>query len=418
MARIGWHSLRFGGLGRGTVQTTGGLLGRALLQAAYLVVISRWLGSAGYGLFAGSAAAAILLSPLAGWGMGQVYADRQARPPHGSAGLWARVASLVLRIGLVLAAVLVVVTSVAMAVRIDVADMALIALAELVALPLANVASMALVAERRSDLAAITVSAVPAARLAGALCLLAAGAAPSVHALALTHCAGSLLAAAAVAVLARRVLAAPAIGGASVSRRELLHEGAPYAATALAGQGYAEIDKVLVLQLAGAGAAGTYTAAFRVVSVLLIPITALVNNSLPRLFAAERDGAGTHLLRRVTLAAVAYGLAAGLFALAIAPLVPLVFGADFAASAHYVMLLGAWVPLVALHQSGAAALVAAGGKSTRLGIEVAGLGAVVALDLALLPRWGVAGAISALLACEALLAMACWIALLRRRRAP
>ena len=40
MARIGWHSLRFGGLGRGTVQTTGGLLGRALLQAAYLVVIS------------------------------------------------------------------------------------------------------------------------------------------------------------------------------------------------------------------------------------------------------------------------------------------------------------------------------------------------------------------------------------------
>src|SRR3546814_17242400 len=67
-ARMLRDSWRIGRLGQNTLLGTGGLAIRALIQAGYLLVLSRWLGASGYGLFAGSVAVAILGAPLAGWG--------------------------------------------------------------------------------------------------------------------------------------------------------------------------------------------------------------------------------------------------------------------------------------------------------------------------------------------------------------
>lgn len=414
--------LPFGGLVRGTLLTTSGLVARAGLQAAYLIVVSRWLGAESYGLFAGSVAAAILLMPLSGWGMGYVFTERASHSPGSHARLWSQVVSQGLLGGVLVAIAMVAIAGSAMAVRVDLGDMALLAIAELVALPLAQIASMALVALHRSDLAAMATCAVPAARLTGALGLVVMGWQSSVHSLVLSHCLASVLATALVMTWTRSVVhrhaAIDSAADIAPERRQLLKEGATYAAGAMASLTYIEVDKVLVLQLLGASVAGTYTAAFRVVSVLVLPITALVGNALPRLFAAERVGHGSSLSRRIAVAAIGYSLIAALLALLAAPLMPWVFGAEYRGSSHFVWLLAAWVPLAALHLSGATALVAAGGKTARLFVEATGLALVVLLNLLLLRRLGADGAIAALLAGESVMALACWLSLghYRRRR--
>lgn len=51
-----WNNIfhyRLGRLGKSTILSSAGLGIRALIQAAYLLLISRWLGAEGYGLFAG-----------------------------------------------------------------------------------------------------------------------------------------------------------------------------------------------------------------------------------------------------------------------------------------------------------------------------------------------------------------------------
>src|SRR3546814_6714540 len=88
MLRDSW---RIGRLGQNTLLGTGGLAIRALIQAGYLLVLSRWLGASGYGLFAGSVAVAILGAPLAGWGGALLLTRHIAGNRAGSRGIWATV---------------------------------------------------------------------------------------------------------------------------------------------------------------------------------------------------------------------------------------------------------------------------------------------------------------------------------------
>lgn len=407
---------RIGGLGRNTLLTSSGLVLRAALQGVYLLVLSRWLGAEGYGLFAGSIAAAVLLAPLSGWGMGYVFTERAVRADVRHRVLWRAVASHAAVSGLLFTGVAIAASQLLMTVRLPLADMALLALAELLALPLAQVSTTALLALDRGGLAALATSLVPALRVVGVLLLVASGEHGSVHLLALSHCLGSIVGAVMLLVLTGRATRCAHAGSASPPGwRVLARAGAPYAASALASNAYFEIDKVLILQLLGAGVAGAYTAAFRVVVVFILPVMALLGNALPRMFAAERAGQPRPLQWRVTLVAVGYAVGAALLLLVLAPLVPWLFGSGFDASARYVTLLAAWVPLYALHMCGATALVAAGGKLLRVLVEGGGLALVVALNLLLLPRLGAAGAATSLLAVEIVMALACWSLLARAR---
>ena len=61
---------------------------RALIQAAYLLLISRWLGAEGYGLFAGIVAF-LVSPPLANWGSSLLLTQYIAQDKRHSRGMWA-----------------------------------------------------------------------------------------------------------------------------------------------------------------------------------------------------------------------------------------------------------------------------------------------------------------------------------------
>jgi O-antigen/teichoic acid export membrane protein len=226
------------------------------------------------------------------------------------------------------------------------------------------------------------------------------------------HVLGTVLGAAAVFLLVRALVGRADWRGIAPSR-ELASRGHGYALGMLTGTSYTEVDKVLMLQIAGAAMAGLYTAAFRVAAVLVIPVSALTTNALPRMFRAAGSPEWMRVFTAVGLAAAAYAALAMGLALAVAPWLPAVFGADYAPSSALLRILAAWVAMYAVHQVAGAGLTSIGRQGTRVAIEACGLGAIVVLNLALLPRLGATGAAWSLLAAESAIAVALGAGLVR-----
>ena len=60
-------------------------------------------------------------------------------------------------------------------------------------------------------------------------------------------------------------------------------QGTAYAVSNVAGTSYQEVDKIIMLLLLGAATVGSYTVAFRVASIFVLPLSALIGVFLPRM---------------------------------------------------------------------------------------------------------------------------------------
>lgn len=177
-----------------------------------------------------------------------------------------------------------------------------------------------------------------------------------------------------------------------------------------------DLDKPIVLQFLGPGAAGLYAAAFRIIDVVGLPIKALNYALYPRLFraAAEaRDAARRMALRLLPLGA-AMGVAGGAGLLLFAWVLPHVFGAAYADLPFLVQLLAASPLLFAIYGLGADLLTAVGRQSHRLALVVVTLALTLGLCWVATPLAGLAGAVLARLLVQALTAAVVWALALRR----
>jgi len=193
-----------------------------------------------------------------------------------------------------------------------------------------------------------------------------------------------------------------------------MRKGTAFAISSMAGVSYQEVDKVLMLQNLGAAIVGPYTVAFRVASIFLMPVTALVSAGLPRLMLYAGSDNGMRTYRAMLLCGVGYGLLVGAGVVSVAHWLPRVFGSDYAPAIHWLILLAPWPVLFALRHCMAARLTACGRQAARTCIEVVGLGVVVVLNVVLLPRMGVGAAVLALLMAEILVAASMWLTIARR----
>jgi O-antigen/teichoic acid export membrane protein len=408
MARVG-----IGRLGKNALLSTAGLGTRALIQAGYLLVLSRWMGPRGYGLFAGSVAAAIIIALISGWGVAYVVTQKVAHDRTRSHALWATAILQILLSGLLLIVVLMVVTRLALVERVDIRSMVLLGFAELVALPLVQAATSLCLALDRGATAAVSMCLVPAFRLFSMIVAVAVGVSGTPDHVAFLHFAGSVIGMLVAIYLVHRVSGAPAWRD-RLSLPKATAEGTRYAVGALVGTSYQEVDKVLLLQLLGATVAGTYTAAFRVMSVFVLPIAALMGAALPRLFATHGTPGGARLLKTVMVAALCYAVVASIAAALVSPLMPFVFGHGYAESTKYLLMLSPWAVVFALHQSSAVGLTSSDRQGARVVVESLGLALVIGMDLWLLRTAGAGAAAFALLTAEVFMACGCWLMMRRR----
>lgn len=398
-----------GRLGRNTIYTSMALALRAAMQAAYLILLSRSMGPADYGVFAGSVAAAVLLAPLSGWGMPYLLSDRVARSHASASWMWPSALVQTIASGIALGTPVVLAT-LAMRRSVGPSAMLLLVASELVAVPVMQAASTLLLAMERGAVGSVVICFSPIARLLLVLAFLAAGGTLTPSATVSLHFAGTIAGAATTLLVVRRIVG-PASWGSRAPLFQTARSGTHYAVGSLVGSSYMEVDKLLLLQLVGAAPAGLYTTAFRVAAVFAIPVAALTNNALPRLFAAHRDW--SRVYKAVAIAGGCYGIAATIMAFGLAPAMPLIFGSAFRPASGYLLLLAPWPLLYALHQVAATGLTSRGRQGMRVVIETAGLLAVVVLDLLLLPRVGPKAAPWVLVGTEAFLVIGCWGILLR-----
>lgn len=405
-----------GQLGRSAVLSTLGLGARAIIQACYLLVLSHWMGAQGYGLFAGSVAAAILIAPLSGWGITFVLTRRVARNPSESRAVWATSVLQIFVSGAVLVGLMLLGAKFLLTDRVSAASMLLLGVAELIALPLAQAATSLCLALGRSMAAATSMCLVPVFRLLAVLSGLLTGMEGTPTHVVCLHFIGSIVGALIAYFWIAKLEGAPCWSRRS-PLRSTLRAGSSYASGALTSTGYLEVDKILLLQVLGATAAGTYTAAFRVMSVFALPVAALIGAALPRLFVEHGTSAGARTLKLVTLLGLGYAVLATTVAVVVSPWMPMVFGDSFQASSRYLVLLAPWTVLYALHQAGATGLTAFNRQMSRVSVESIGFALVVALNLALYPCVGAAGAAWSLLSAELFMTCACWW-LLRKATRP
>lgn len=397
-----WHKLvsyRPGRLGHNTILGSTGLGFRAIVQAAYLLIVSRWLGAEGYGLFAGSVALVTLATPLANWGSALLLTEYVAQDRSRSRGMWATALVQTGVVGGILAIGVLAISALLLREQLALGPLLLLAASELLLLPISHAASSQCSALERGGAAALSVGLIPLGRTSAMLGVVACNLAATPELASVAHFSGTVLGLAAAVILVTRVDGPPA-WDARLPLREATRRGTAYAISNAAGTSYQEVDKTLILQLLGAAAVGPYTVAFRVTSMFALPVSALISATLPRLIAGHDSRDQQHTYSAMLFAALGYGLLAGAAILIAAPLLPRVFGTDYSEATVYLQMLAPWPALFALRQCIGAKLTATHQQNARTIIDVAGLLFLTMLNLVLLPLMGANASALALLATE------------------
>ena len=397
-------------IAQGALLGSGLMAARVLLQAIYLVMTARALSVAGYGQFAAVVSLVAIVAPLAGLGSGMVMLKEVAREPARLASSWAATLRLTIYSGLVFAALLIP-FSIAVLPGVEWRLAAAVVAAEVLATPLIVAAALAFQALGHFGAAHAVSLVLYAVRLAAAGLMLFWLAEPTPAAFAGAHLAATAIGAAAALILVQWRLR-PRL--ASRAARASWREGLPYAASGVIGLVNNELDKPLLLRLAGADAAGAFAAAFRLASAVTAPVGALMLAAAPVLF--REAGAPPTRALRVLAVALGYSLIAAVCVVGFAWLAPVLLGQTFAASVALLQWLAPWLVCNAARHIGNTALTTRGHQNVRLALEGAAAAASAVLNVVRIPTLGALGAVCALTLTDAMIGILAWLFLLVRRR--
>ncbi|HZP87554.1 MAG TPA: polysaccharide biosynthesis C-terminal domain-containing protein, partial [Burkholderiales bacterium] len=237
----------------------------------------------------------------------------------------------------------------------------------------------------------------------------------SANSWALAYLTASAAAAAGAVFIADRMLGRPRY---PPLRRTLQHwDGAFFALGTAATRAHAEIDKALQGRFLGMAAAGAYSAACRLLDLLMLPVLAVLEATMMRFFRAGAASGprGTLQLARELMPPLGlYAALASALLLLSDRFVPLVLGPGYATSAT----IGTWLSLLPavllLRQFLVTATQTSGNHRFSAGIQCAGAAVTIGLNLLLIPIMGWRGSLAATLASELLMSVAFWLALQRK----
>lgn len=394
-----------GPIARGTVRTTFALGLYLLVQAGTLLLVARMLGPHQFGAFAGVASLAVLLGALAPFGTHIVLLGEVAKEPARRDPILTYAIPATLLCGGVLLAVY-------LAICFLVLRVAGVPWMVLLAIGITEIwlqALFRLTVSEHQGLGRIARSQLLKTLPMGLRLCAAAG-------VFLTHPSNALLAygyaypmvSLVALVLAVRTLPSTWPG---MSRWRLPNAGElratfGYAALGITASGPGELDKTIAAKLLSLSDAGLYAVGTRIISAATLPVSAMMESALPRLFrdGNERPDRARHLLTWIFGAALAYSVAIAVVLWVAAPLFRLVFGAKY----HDLDLTIRWLclalPGMALRMSAGNVLMALGRPWIRASFEIAGVAVLMVTAILFAPWLGLAGMALSLACSEWLMA--------------
>lgn len=373
-----------------TIQTSMVLCLRLLIQASTLLLLARLLGPEQFGAFAGIGALAVMLGALSTFGTHLILLGEMSKEPARRV----QVLPYAIPTTLVCGIVLLLLYGLACAWLLDLQDISpsvllLIGSTEILLQPL-----FLLMASEQHALGRIALSQLlqmlPMLLRMCAVCLLyQLQTSQPLFAYAIGYAVASILALSlGAATLPARW---PSWRNWRIPDRSEQKEAIGYAALNITKASPAELDKALALKLLPPEAAGLYAAAARVVSAVVLPVTAMTLSALPRLFRDSNNTTGQHLLVCIYSAALIYSVLLASALWLAAPFFFLLFGVQYEGIHEVIRLLCFAIPGVALRLVAGNALMALGKPWMRVIFEAIGLSILVITSTWLVKSYGVSG---------------------------
>jgi O-antigen/teichoic acid export membrane protein len=394
---------------------------RLVLQVGTFVLITRVLGSAGFGAFAGVLALVSLVVPFVGLGAGNVLVKNTARDPTAFAASWRAVLRVTALSGTALFLATLALAPLLLPPTVPLALVVAVAGSDLLVAGFYDASWKAYQAFNLLRRVAQLHLLLSLFKLGAAVVLGTLVAAPSPAVWGLLY-AGCTLAVTLVAVLVtHREVVAPAARGEAPPFSPV--EGF-YFSTSLAAQNvYNDLDKTMLARMSTLEATGIYAAAYRLVEMAYLPVRSMFYAAYANFFQHGERGVRASLRFGRSLMPLGLGYAA-LAALAIllaAPLIPLLSGTAYQEAADAARWL-ALIPLLrATHHFAADILSGAGHQGPRTLLQLVVAAANVLFNLWLIPAYGWKGAAWASVLSDGLLALLLWCtvwAMVRREASP
>jgi O-antigen/teichoic acid export membrane protein len=170
---------------------------------------------------------------------------------------------------------------------------------------------------------------------------------------------------------------------------------------------YMDADKYILSSFGMLSAAGSFSAASKLITMASAPIQALVYSLNTKLFRAGADGSTVlwRVIRKPLLWIVCYGVAVGFLLAVCSPLVPVVLGASYSEASKYLWMLSPIVVLNGIHYLFGDALMGLGRQASRSLVQFGAACAAIIFNILFIPVIGATAAVISALGCSTGLAL-------------
>ena len=388
---------------------------RATMQATWGIGLARVVGPEQYGLFAGFAGLASTLGALTGVGFGLLMLQNASRQPERFANYWNAALAAAGVSAALLATTYFCLASIFTGEKVSLFFLVAVGIPELVCLPLIVICSYAFQANERMGWAGALYAIAPLGNLLALVAFLALDDNQTISAYLPWHM-GISLTATMLSLAVVYLLISPRKKMPELNTED--RNSAPsFAAMQMADTALASLDKTLVLRIAGSEFAGQYTAAYRLATVVALPVVSLALSVTPRLFRRRHGTAAEDRLERKQLFGVATGIGFVTVPLMwiLSFMLPWLLGTQFepaAALSRQLLLLPALLGLSAL---GCSVLMTDGQRGTRVMVQTGAVAGLLLLIPWLIENHHSNGAAWAVQIVYAALVVAIWWIIRRER---
>jgi O-antigen/teichoic acid export membrane protein len=392
---------------------------RLIIQAVYFIEIARSLGVSNYGAFVGVVALVGVVYPFASLGSGNLLVKNVARDTRLFAAYWGRALTLTSCFGTILFLAVCLVSHFLLPPAIPRLLVVMVAAADIFGLSVITLCAQAFQAYERLHWTAALNVMMSGGRLAGALILIALQPHPSALLWSFLYLGCTAVVAIVSCIFVCQQLGPPKFSW-PLSSAEM-REGFYFSASQTSQTVYNDVDKTMLVRLSTLEATGIYGAAYRIIDVSFVPVSALLWSSYPNFFRAGSRGISCSLTyaKPLLLRALLYSGAVCVVLLLAAGIVPYVLGPEYRSTAEALRWLSVLPVLKAMHYFLSDTLTGAGHQGVRTSLQASVAVLNVLLNLWILPAYSWRGAAWSSIASDGALALSVAVAVwLLNRRSP
>lgn len=367
---------------------------RILIQTLYFFLIARTLGAGEFGLFSGVRGMVLAVAPFVGWGSGIILIKNVSRDPSSFEESWGSAVFVTVIFGLFLGIILTVINCFIFSFNVALKVVLPVVVGDFWGLRLAEISAQAFQAHQKLSKTSLIWMLLSFWRLLGAVVLIAVPyIAKNSETWSLIYMFSGLAAGITGVLWVKSALGWGRLGLAGM--RGEWKNGFYYSLSTAASGTYNDIDKTFLSRFSGNDVAGFYSAAYRIIDAVYIPIQSLLAVSFPKFFQVGKNGLGAsrkYALRLITWTLIISGLCWGLL-LIFAPFIPKLLGTDYQLTPQIVKWLGPLLVFRVIHNFLANALTGADYQRIRSFAQVFIAFLNVGLNFWLIPKYGWLGAI-------------------------